>query len=230
MKLSIIIPCYNEVGTINTIIDAVIASPYSDKEIIVVDDGSSDGTKAILKNKIAITRKVSRIIYHTNSQGKDTALRSGIHVAKGEVVIIRDADLKYEPNEYSRLVEPILNKKADVSCASRFLSADAHRVLYLYPSIGNYFLTFLSNMLTNLNLTDMKTYYKVFRKKIIQWIAIEENSFGFEPKITAKIAKMHCRINEVGISYYGRTYDEGKKIGWKDGLRAIYCILKYNLR
>ncbi len=230
MKLSIVIPCYNEVKTIDAIIEAVNASPYPNKEIIIVDDCSSDGTSQKLKADIEPTNRVHKVIYHSVNQGKGAALRSGIKAATGDIVIIQDADMEYDPNEYNRLVEPILKNKADVVFGSRFLGADAHRVLYYWHRLGNVFLTNVSNMFTNINLTDMETCYKVFRREIIQGITIEENRFGFEPEITAKIAKLGCRIYEVGISYYGRTYDEGKKIGWKDGVRAIYCIVKYNMR
>ena len=230
MKLSIVIPCYNEVKTIDAIIEAVNASPYPNKEIIIVDDCSSDGTSQKLKADIEPTNRVQKVIYHSVNQGKGAALRSGIKAATGDIVIIQDADMEYDPNEYNRLVEPILKNKADVVFGSRFLGADAHRVLYYWHRLGNVFLTNVSNMFTNINLTDMETCYKVFKREIIQGITIEENRFGFEPEITAKIAKLGCRIYEVGISYYGRTYEEGKKIGWKDGVRAIYCIIKYNMR
>ncbi len=230
MLLSVIIPCYNEINSIDHIIDAVISAPYSNKEIIVVDDFSTDGTRQKLKTKIENSGKVSKVIYHDVNQGKGAALRSGIAAATGDLVIIQDADMEYDPNEFPRLIEPIVNNKADVVFGSRFLGGNAHRVLYFWHRVGNGFLTLMSNMFTNLNLTDMETCYKVFRREIIQKIVIQENRFGFEPEITAKVAKLKCRIYEVGISYYGRTYDEGKKIGWKDGVRAIYCILKYNLR
>lgn len=227
MKLSIVIPCYNEEKTIRTIVDAVRASSYEFKEIIVVDDCSRDNTRAILKSEIAPL--VDKILYHEVNQGKGAALRTGIQAATGDVVIIQDADLEYDPNEYPLLVEPIIHDKADVVFGSRFMGGHPHRVLYFWHRVGNGFLTLLSNMFTNLDLTDMETCYKVFRREIIQGIAIEENRFGFEPEITAKVAKTRCRIYEVGISYYGRTYDEGKKIGWKDGFRALYCIVKYNV-
>ncbi len=230
MKLSIIIPCYNEFATIDAIIDAVNAAPYPEKEIIIVDDFSNDGTREKLKLEIQSSGRVHQVHFHDTNQGKGAALRTGIAAATGDLVIIQDADMEYDPSEYPRLVEPILKNRADVVFGSRFLGSDAHRVLYFWHRIGNGFLTLLSNMFTNLNLTDMETCYKVFRTEIIQSILIEENRFGFEPEITAKISKMQCRIYEVGISYYGRTYSEGKKIGWKDGFRAIYCILKYNLR
>lgn len=228
MKLSVIIPCFNEANTIINIVEAVRSSPYEDKEIIIVDDCSKDGTRDILKNKLA--NRVDRILYHDVNQGKGAAIRTGIKEATGDMIIIQDADLEYDPREYPALVEPILNNRADVVFGSRFMGGHPHRVLYFWHRVGNGFLTLMSNMLTNLNLTDMETCYKVFLREVIQGIEIQENRFGFEPEITAKIAKTRCRIYEVGISYYGRTYEEGKKIGWKDGFRAIWCILKYNLR
>ena len=227
LTLSIIIPCYNERDTIESIITAVISSPVHDKEIIVVDDCSTDGTLDILASKIA--PRVDKIIYHDRNQGKGAALRTGIAAATGDVVIIQDADLEYDPQEYPLLLGPFIHGNADVVFGSRFMGGKPHRVVYYWHSLGNRVLTTLSNMFTNINLTDMETCYKVFRREIIQSITIEESRFGFEPEITAKVAKMGCRIYEVGISYYGRTYAEGKKIGWKDGFRAIYCIVKYNL-
>jgi len=230
MKLSIIIPCYNELNTIYAIIEAINNAPYPDKEIIIVDDCSKDGTREKLKSRIENSGLVHKVLYHDINQGKGAALRTGIAAATGDLVIIQDADMEYDPNEYPRLVEPILKNRADVVYGSRFLGGDTHRVLYFWHRVGNGLLTLLSNMFTNLNLTDMETCYKVFRREIIQSISIEENRFGFEPEITAKVSKLDCRIYEVGISYYGRTYQEGKKIGWRDGVRAIYCILKYNFR
>ena len=228
MRLSVIIPCFNEVTTIESLVNAVRDSPIEDLEIIVVDDGSSDGTAEILKQQIAPV--VAKVIYHSSNQGKGAALRSGITAASGEIILVQDADLEYNPQEYPLLIEPILTGHADVVFGSRFLSGRPHRVLYFWHMAGNKFLTLLSNMLTNLNLTDMETCYKAFRAPILKSIQIEENRFGFEPEITAKVAKKRCRVYEVGISYSGRTYREGKKIDWKDGFRAIYAIIKYNLR
>jgi len=227
MKLTIVIPCYNEADTIMDLIAAVRQAPYPDKEIIVVDDASTDGSRERLR--VDVAPLVSRVIYHEVNQGKGAALRSGFAAATGDIVIVQDADREYDPNEYPNLVEPILRDEADVVYGSRFLGGRAHRVLYFWHRVGNGVLTLVSNMFTNINLTDMETGYKAFRREIIQRITIEENRFGFDPEITAKIAKTGCRIYEVGISYHGRTYAEGKKINWKDGVRALYCIVKYNL-
>lgn len=227
MKLSVVIPCYNELGTIGKVVDAVKRSPVKNCEIIVVDDASKDGTRELLQTKIEPL--VDQVIYHPRNRGKGAALRTGFAAATGDIVIVQDADLEYDPQEYPIVIAPILEDKADVVFGSRFAGGRPHRVVYYWHMVGNKFLTTLSNMLTNINLTDMETCYKAFRREVIQSIHIQENRFGFEPEITAKVAKMRCRIYEVGISYYGRTYKEGKKIGWKDGFRAIFCILKYNL-
>lgn len=227
IKLTIIIPCYNERNTIRAVIDAVRDAPYVSKEIIVVDDGSDDGTREILQNELA--GSVDELIFHESNQGKGAAIRSGVKFATGDIVIIQDADLEYDPQEYPNLIAPILANKADVVFSSRFMGGSPHRVMYFWHRVGNGFLTLLSNMFTNLNLTDMESCHKAFRREIIQSIRIEENRFGFEPEITAKVAKKRCRVFEVGISYFGRTYEEGKKIGWRDGVRALYCILKYNV-
>ncbi|GHS94269.1 glycosyl transferase [Synergistales bacterium] len=226
MKLSVVIPCYNECATIEAIVDAVRATSCftPPPEIIVVDDCSTDGTREVLKK---ISHKIDKIIYHDSNKGKGGALRTGFSEASGDIVIVQDADLEYDPSEYPKLVRPILDGKADVVYGSRFMGDGAHRVLYFWHRVGNGLLTLLSNMCTNLDLTDMETCYKAFRREVIQSIDIKEERFGFEPEITAKIAKKHLRIYEVGISYSGRTYEDGKKIGWRDGFRAIYCILKY---
>jgi glycosyltransferase involved in cell wall biosynthesis len=208
------------------VVDAVKRSPV-DCEIIVVDDCSKDGTRELLESQVA--HQVDRVIYHPVNRGKGAALRSGFAAATGDIVIVQDADLEYDPQEFPLMIEPILAGKADVVFGSRFQGGRPHRVVYYWHMVGNRFLTNLSNMFTNINLTDMETCYKAFRREIIQSIRIQENRFGFEPEITAKVAKLNCRIYEVGISYYGRTYQEGKKIGWRDGVRAIYCILRYNL-
>ena len=235
-KLSIVIPCYNEKNTLRVIIDAVRSVDLShldiEKEIVVVDDGSRDGTQEIasilLKENLIQILELKRV-----NEGKGAALRTGIALATGDIIIIQDADLEYDPHEYERLLTPILSGKADVVYGSRFAGGETHRVLYFWHSAGNKFLTFLSNICTDLNLTDMETCYKVFKAEIAKEIKIEESRFGFEPEVTAKLAKLakkkNYRIFEVGISYNGRTYDEGKKINWKDGVRAIYCIFKYNL-
>ena len=222
--LSVIIPCYNEQGTIASLIALVQASPWV-QEIIVVDDGSQDKSREILQ---AISDPQVRVIMHSVNQGKGAALRTGFSHATADFVIVQDADLEYYPSEYRLVLEPLLDDRADVVFGSRFLSGRPHRVLYFWHSLGNRFLTLMSNMFTDLNLTDMETCYKCFRREVIQAIDIEEDRFGFEPEITAKLAKLHLRIYEVGISYSGRTYDEGKKIGWRDGVRAIYCIVRYS--
>ncbi len=227
MKLTIIIPCFNEKTTICAIIDAVCAVPDFTKEVIVIDDFSNDGTRELLLKQVA--GRIDKLVFHDCNQGKGAAIRSGIQLATGDLVIIQDADLEYDPQDYPALIKPILENKADVVFGSRFAGANPHRVMYFWHRVANGFLTLFSNMLTNLNLTDMECGYKVFRREIIQSIRIEENRFGFEPEITAKIAKTGCRIYEVGISYFGRTYEEGKKIGWRDGMRALYCIAKYNI-
>jgi glycosyltransferase involved in cell wall biosynthesis len=208
------------------VIAAVKAAPIQPIDIIVVDDFSTDGTRELLQTKIC--HQVDQVIYHAQNCGKGAALRTGFRAATQEIVIIQDADLEYDPQEYPLMIEPILADKADVVFGSRFQGGRPHRVVYYWHRVGNGFLTMLSNIFTNINLTDMETCYKAFRRNIIQGIKIEENRFGFEPEITAKVAKLNCRIYEVGISYYGRTYKEGKKIGWRDGFAAIFCILKYN--
>ena len=226
MKLSVVIPCYNESASILSLIEAVKNSPVKSREIIIVDDGSTDGTRDILG---AFEDPEVKIIFHDKNKGKGAALRTGFSAATGDICIVQDADLEYDPQEFPIVIQPILEGKADVVFGSRFQSGRPHRVVYFWHRVGNGFLTLMSNLFTDLNLSDMETCYKAFRREVIQAIKIRENRFGFEPEVTAKIAKMNVRIYEVGISYYGRTYDEGKKIGWKDGVRAIYCILKYNL-
>ncbi len=228
MKLSVVIPCYNECATLRELVLAVKAGPIQDLEIILVDDASTDGTRELIEKDIGSL--VDKVILHEANQGKGAALRSGFAAATGDVVVVQDADLEYSPEDYPKLLDPILHHSADVVFGSRFTGGSAHRVVYFWHMLGNRFLTLLSNMLTNLNLTDMETCYKMFRREILQRIKIEEDRFGFEPEITAKIARLpRCVIYEVGISYYGRTYEQGKKITWRDGLYAIYAILKYNL-
>ena len=227
MKTSIIIPCYNEEKTIEKIIDKVrdnINSPY---EIIVIDDGSTDKTRLILENNLK--NKINELLINEKNYGKGFSIKKGIEATTGDIIIIQDADLEYDPKDYAKLIEPIKNGFADVVYGSRFIGSDEKRVLYFWHMIGNKFLTLLSNMLTNLNLTDMEVCYKVFKSDIIKKINLCEKRFGFEPEITAKISKQKIRIYEVGVKYYGRTYAEGKKITWKDGFRAIWCIFYYNL-
>jgi glycosyltransferase involved in cell wall biosynthesis len=227
-RLSVVIPVYNEVDTIESVIEAVLAVDLGAAELIVVDDGSDDGTRDVLRDKIE-PRGV-RVLLHDRNRGKGAALRTGFAAASGDVVIVQDSDLEYDPRDVPKLLEPIVSGRADVVYGSRFAGGEPHRVLYFWHSVVNHALTTLSNMFTNLNLTDMEVCYKAFRREVLEKISIEEDRFGFEPEITAKVAKLGCRIYEVGISYSGRTYQEGKKIGWRDGLRAIWCILKYNLR
>lgn len=228
MKVSIIIPCYNEKNTIERAIEAVRNAPVENKEIIVVDDCSDDGTQELLRERLA--GAVDRVIYHPRNRGKGAALRSGFEAATGDVILVQDADLEYSPEEYPLLLDPIVSGKADAVFGSRFMGGRPHRVVFFWHMVGNKFLTLLSNMFTNLNLTDVETGYKAFRAPLVKSLKLEEDRFGFEPEVTAKLARAGCRIYEVGISYDGRTYAEGKKVNWKDGVRAIYAILKYNLK
>ena len=228
MKLSVVMPVYNERATLRKVIDTVLAQPI-EIELLCSDDGSSDGSREIL---IELSEKYSRmrVLLQPSNRGKGAALRRGIREATGDFVIIQDADLEYDPAEYPRLLEPLIHGRADVVFGSRFLGAGPHRVLYFWHSVGNWFLTMISNALTNINLSDMETCYKAFRREAIQSIPLEEDRFGFEPEVTVKVARRNLRIYEVGISYSGRTYEEGKKIGWKDGLGALYCLVKYSLK
>ncbi len=228
MKLSVVMPVYNECATLREVVGRVLAVPV-DLELLCVDDGSKDGSREILAELQQEYPQI-RVFLQPKNMGKGAALRRGIQEAKGDYVIVQDADLEYDPAEYPVLLGPLDNGKADVVFGSRFLGGGPHRVLYFWHSVGNSLLTLLSNIVTDLNLTDMETCYKVFRREILQSIPIEEDRFGFEPEITVKVAKRRLRIYEVGISYWGRTYEEGKKIGWKDGVRAIYCLLKYSLK
>jgi glycosyltransferase involved in cell wall biosynthesis len=221
-------PIYNERATLREVVQKVLSVPI-DIELICVDDGSQDGSREILAELQARHPQI-RVVLQPHNMGKGAALRRGIQEATGDFVIIQDADLEYDPGEYPRMLEPLIQGKADVVFGSRFLGGAPHRVLYFWHSVGNWLLTLLSNCLTNINLSDMETCYKVFRREIIQSIPIEENRFGFEPEITVKVARRRLRIYEVGISYWGRTYEEGKKIGWKDGFRALYCLVKYSLK
>jgi glycosyltransferase involved in cell wall biosynthesis len=226
--LGVVIPVYNEEKTLHIIVEKVLARPEVG-ELVMVNDCSSDGTWNTMQDLVKTDGRI-RIFTHEVNQGKGAALRTGFMHVQSDIVIIQDADLEYDPDEYPKLLMPILTGRADVVFGSRFLGSGMHRVLYFWHAVGNRFLTLLSNMFTNLNLTDMETCYKVFRREVLSKITIEENRFGFEPEITAKVAKLKVPIYEVSISYYGRTYEEGKKIGWRDGFRAIYCIIKYRLQ
>jgi len=235
MKLSVVIPAYNEAATISGILQRVVDVQLINgvtKEIVVVDDASTDGTREAIERFIAVSGHQGVILYFRQSrnQGKGAAIRRGFEESAGDVIVIQDADLEYDPEEYNILLKPILGGQADVVYGSRFMGGNPHRILFFWHSIGNKFLTFISNMFTDLNLTDMETCYKMFRRELLSHFRLEENRFGIEPEITAKFARIPgIRIYEVGISYYGRTFDEGKKINWRDGVRAIWCILKYNL-
>jgi glycosyltransferase involved in cell wall biosynthesis len=228
MVLSVVIPIFNERATLRTIVARVLEVPL-DIELVCVDDGSSDGSRDILA-ELSAQYPQMKVYLQPHNMGKGAALRRGIQEATGDYVVIQDADLEYDPAEYSILLEPLLQGKADVVYGSRFMGGRPHRVLYFWHSVGNWMLTLFSNCITNLNLTDMETCYKVFRREVVQSIPLEENRFGFEPEITVKVAKLRLRVYEVGISYSGRTYEEGKKIGWKDGVRAIWCLVKYSLK
>jgi len=228
MQLSVIMPVYNEHLTLREVVERVLASPLG-LELICVDDGSTDGSRAVLTELAAIHPRV-QVILQDRNRGKGAALQRGIQAARGDFVIIQDADLEYDPAEYSSLLRPLIEGKADVVYGSRFVGSGPHRVLYFWHSVGNWLLTLISNALTNLNLTDMETCYKAFRRDVIQSIQLEEPRFGFEPEVTVKVAKRRLRVYEVGISYWGRTYEEGKKINWKDGFRALFCLLKYSIK
>ena len=227
--LSVVVPVYNERATIEAVIDAVRAAPLDGVglELVVVDDASTDGTRELLQKKVGQDPRV-RVLFHEQNRGKGAALRTGFAATTGDLVLVQDADLEYSPLDYPRLVAPILSGEADVVFGSRFIGGESHRVLYFWHSIGNRVLTTLSNMVTDLNLTDMETCYKVFRGDIIRKLELAEDRFGFEPEVTAKLAKLGCRIYEVGIHYRGRTYAEGKKITWRDGVRALWCIVRYS--
>ena len=230
MKLSVVMPVYNERATLRTVVERVLSVKDISLELICIDDGSRDGSREILGKLQDEHPQQVRVLLQPQNMGKGAALRRGIQEATGEFVIIQDADLEYDPHDYPILLDPLIQGKADVVYGSRFLGSGPHRVLYFWHSVGNWLLTLLSNCLTNINLSDMETCYKAFRREIIQSIPIEENRFGFEPEITVKVAKRGLRIYEVGISYWGRTYEEGKKIGWKDGIRAIWCLFKYSVK
>jgi glycosyltransferase involved in cell wall biosynthesis len=223
-SLSVVIPCFNEVATVADVVGRVLGSPWVE-EVVVVDDGSTDGTRDVLAT---LDDPRLRVLLHDRNRGKGAAVRSGFEVAAGKFVIVQDADLEYDPSEYGTMLEPLVDGIADVVFGSRFMSGRPHRVLYFWHSLGNRGLTLLSNMFTDLNLTDMETCYKAFRREVLATFTIEEDRFGIEPEITAKVAAGRWRIYEVGISYSGRTYDEGKKIGWRDGVRALVCIVRYS--
>jgi len=228
MKLSVVMPVFNEEATLRRVAERVL-SVGLELELLCIDDGSSDGSREILAALAEECPQV-RVFLQPRNMGKGAALRRGILEATGDYVIIQDADLEYDPHDYRRLLEPLESGQADVVYGSRFLGAGPHRVLYFWHSVGNWFLTLVSNMITNLNMTDMETCYKLFRREVIQSIPLEENRFGFEPEVTVKIARRNLRVYEVGISYWGRTYAEGKKIGWKDGVRALWCLIKYAVK
>ena len=225
--IAVVIPCYNERRTLADLVRRVREAPVARKQLILVDDCSTDGTTELIRAEIEPL--VDRVVYHERNQGKGAAIRSGLEHVTGDIVIIQDADLEYDPDEYPKLIGPIVEGKADVVYGSRFTGEGPHRVHLFWHYVGNRILTLLSNVFTNLNLTDMETCYKVFRAEVIRSIRIRQNRFGIEPELTAKIARLRCRVYEVGISYYGRSYEEGKKIGWKDGVKAIYCIVRYGL-
>ena len=224
--LTVVIPCFNEAATIEQVVERVAAHAPEGSEVIVVDDASTDGTAAILRDKVAGR---ARVFFHETNRGKGAALRTGFAAATGDVVLVQDADLEYDPRDYAKILAPIVEGRADVVFGTRFAGGESHRVLYFWHSVGNRFLTLVSNMFTNLNLTDMEAGYKAFRRDVLMSLDLREDRFGFEPEITARVARKKCRIYEVGITYSGRTYAEGKKVGWKDGVRALICIVKYNV-
>jgi len=225
--LTVVIPCFNEAATIEQVVERVALHAPPGTEVIVVDDASTDGTAAILRDRVA--GRAARVFFHETNRGKGAALRTAFAAASGDVVLVQDADLEYDPRDYAKILAPIVEGRADVVFGSRFVGGDSHRVLYFWHSVGNRFLTLVSNMFTNLNLTDMEAGYKAFRRDVLMSLELREDRFGFEPEITARVAHRKCRIFEVGITYSGRTYAEGKKVGWKDGVRALWCIVKYNV-
>jgi glycosyltransferase involved in cell wall biosynthesis len=224
--LTVVIPCFNEAATIEQVVARVALHAPEGSEVIVVDDASTDGTAAILREKVAGR---ARVFFHETNRGKGAALRTGFAAATGDVVLVQDADLEYDPRDYAKILAPIVEGRADVVFGTRFAGGESHRVLYFWHSIGNRFLTLVSNMFTNLNLTDMEAGYKAFRRDVLLSLDLREDRFGFEPEVTARVARRGCRIYEVGITYSGRTYAEGKKVGWRDGVRALWCIVKYNV-